>query len=136
MERFPQIIATHDYAVQQAQEHGIVLSAMLVSNASIMTPSMIAQLQARHIHLIIFLDGIGSVHDQQRPFQGGPVDLFALADRSSSRLLAHGPQPSINVPVSRQNRVNRSALCRRRDDPGDARCLCLARTGSTPAADY
>jgi uncharacterized protein len=69
--QMPQVIATHDYAQQQAQEHNLQLSAGLLSNGTIMTQGMIEQLKERHIRVMISLDGVGMAHDQQRPYSNG-----------------------------------------------------------------
>ena len=98
-----QVFATHDYALAQAQAHGLRFSATLLSNGTVMTTRMIAQLQARGIRLTLSLDGVGELHDRQRPYLNGRLGTFALVERSISRLLAAGLRPSINVTVSRQN---------------------------------
>jgi uncharacterized protein len=108
--QMPQVIATHDYAQQQAQEHHLRLSATLLSNGTIMTQRMIEQLKERHIHISISLDGIGRAHDQQRPFIDGTKGSFAMVDRTISRLLANDLRPSINVTVSQRNIAGLSNL--------------------------
>ena len=104
--QMPQVIATHDYAQQQAQEHHLRLSASLLTNGTIMTQRMIEQLKERHIHVMISLDGIGAAHDQQRPYLNGTNGSFAMVDRTISRLLANDLRPSINVTVSQRNIAN------------------------------
>ena len=101
--QMPQVMVTHDYAQHLAQEHHLHLSASLLSNGTIMTQRMIEQLKVRRIHVMISLDGIGAVHDGQRPFLNGTKGSFALVDRTISRLLAHALRPSINVTVSQRN---------------------------------
>ena len=101
--QMPQVIITHDYAQKLAQEHNLRLSASLLSNGTIMTQRMIAQLKERHIHVMISLDGIGVAHDQLRPYTNGAKGSFGLVDRTISRLLANDLRPSINVTVSGRN---------------------------------
>jgi uncharacterized protein len=108
--QMPQVIATHDYAQQQAQEYNLRLSANLLSNGTIMTQRMIEQLKKRRIHVMISLDGVGAAHDQQRPFINGVKGSFTLVDRTISRLLANDLRPSINVTVSQRNIADLSAL--------------------------
>jgi uncharacterized protein len=93
--QMPQVIATHDYAQKLAQEHHLRLSASLLSNGTIITQRMIEQLKERHIHVMISLDGIGAVHDRQRPYLDGRSGSFAMVDRTISRLLANDLRPSI-----------------------------------------
>jgi uncharacterized protein len=97
--RLPQVLALHDYAVQQAQEHGLELYARLLSNGVALTKRAIAQMKQRDISVMISLDGIGPTHDQQRPLLNGQGS-FALVDRTISRLLEQQLIPSINVTVS------------------------------------
>jgi uncharacterized protein len=97
--RLPQVLALHDYAAQQAHEHGLELYARLLSNGVALTRRAIAQLKQRDISVMISLDGIGPVHDQQRPLLNGQGS-FTLVDRTISRLLEQQLVPSINVTVS------------------------------------
>ena len=100
--RLPQVLALHDYAAQQTSEHGLRLSAHLLSNGTILTTRAIEQIKQRTIRLMISLDGVGPVHDQQRPLLNGSGS-FALVDRTISRLLEQQLVPSINVTVSARN---------------------------------
>jgi uncharacterized protein len=68
-----------------------------------MEAHMIEQVKARRIQVMISLDGVGAIHDQQRPFRNGQPGSFALADRSISRLLANHLRPCVNVTVSQHN---------------------------------
>jgi uncharacterized protein len=106
----PQVIAAHDYAQKLAQEHHLRLSATLLSNGTIMTQRMIELLKERRIHVTISLDGIGTAHDQQRPYINGSKGSFAMIDRTISRLLANDLRPSINVTVSQRNIAHLSTL--------------------------
>src|SRR5262249_1368079 len=94
--QWSQVIATHDYAMQLAQEHNLSLFAGILSNGTIMTQRMIEQLKERHIGVMISLDGIGEAHDRQRPYVNGLRGSFSMVDRTISRLLANGLRPSIN----------------------------------------
>lgn len=101
--KMPQVLAIHDYARQQAREHGLQLSATLLSNGTIMTQRMVKQLKERRIHVTLSLDGIGAAHDRQRPYINGLEGSFSMVERTISRLLENGLRPSINVTVSRWN---------------------------------
>jgi uncharacterized protein len=100
--RFPQVIATHDYALQQCQKFGLSLSASMLSNGAALPVRYIDQLKQRQISLMISLDGIGEQHDQQRPFVNGKGS-FTFVDRTITRLLEHELTPYINVTVTRRN---------------------------------
>jgi uncharacterized protein len=100
--RFPQVIATHDYALQQCQKFGLSLSASMLSNGAALPVRYIDQLKERQISLMISLDGVGEQHDQQRSFVNGQSS-FPFVDRTITRLLKHGLTPYINVTVTRRN---------------------------------
>jgi uncharacterized protein len=100
--RLPQVIATHDYALQRCQRFGLRLSASTLSNGAALPVRYIDQLKQREIGLMISLDGIGEQHDQQRPFVNGQGS-FAFVDRTITRLLEHGLTPSISVTVTQRN---------------------------------
>jgi uncharacterized protein len=100
--RLSQVLALHDYALQQAEQRGLHLSATLLSNGAALTPRAIQQLKQRDISVTISLDGIGEDHDKQRPFLNG-MGSFRLVDRAITRLLAQDLVPYINVTVSQRN---------------------------------
>jgi len=100
--QLPQVLATHDYALQQTQEHKLGLSASMISNGVLMPQWAIEQLKQRQIRVGISLDGIGENHDKQRPFVNGKGS-FAFVDRTITRMLAGGLVPSINVTVTQRN---------------------------------
>lgn len=107
--RLPQIFATHDYALGQAQQHGLSLSGAILTNGTIMPIYAIEQLKQRHMGVSISLDGVGDFHDRQRPMLNGKGS-FASVDRTISRLLAHHLTPSINVTVTQRNLAELPAL--------------------------
>src|SRR5262249_41043126 len=100
--RLPQVLALHDYALQQAEQYGLHLSATLLSNGAALTPKAIQELKQRDISVTISLDGIGSAHDSERPLLNG-MGSFRLVDRAITRLLEHDLVPHINVTVSQRN---------------------------------
>jgi uncharacterized protein len=100
--RLPQIFATHDYALEQAQAHGLTLSASVLSNGVVVPRWAIEQLKQRHIGVMISLDGLGEYHDQQRPLINGKGS-FLFVDRTITRLLANDLVPFINVTVTQRN---------------------------------
>jgi uncharacterized protein len=102
MLRLPQVMTTHDYALQRCQEHGIELSANILSNGVALPLRAIEQLKERKIRMMISLDGVGEDHDQQRPLVNGG-DSFRFVDRTITRLLAHQFVPYINVTVTQRN---------------------------------
>ncbi len=96
------VLATHEYATQLAEQHRINLRAYIMSNGVALTQRTVDQLKAYKIGIMISLDGIGAYHDSQRPFISGKGS-FSYVDRTITRLLASGLMPHINVTVSQRN---------------------------------
>jgi uncharacterized protein len=96
------VMALHDYAVQLAQQHGIALSANLLSNGMALSERAIENLQVRGIRVMISLDGVGEVHDRQRVLPNGQGS-FKYVRRTITRLLEKGLVPSISVTLSQRN---------------------------------
>jgi uncharacterized protein len=96
------VLAIHDYAIQQAQKYALTIYDHIISNGVSLTQQMINHLKERHIGVTISLDGIGTFHDVQRTFANG-LGSFKYVDRTITRLLASGLVPSINVTVSQRN---------------------------------
>ena len=99
---FSEVLALHDYALQQAERYGLQLSATLLSNGAALIPRVIEQLKQRAISVAISLDGVGEDHDKQRPLLHG-MGSFRLVDRAIMRLLEHDLIPHVNVTVSQRN---------------------------------
>ncbi len=96
------LIALHDYAVGLAEEHGIKLEAVLLSNGVVLSQRTIDHLKARHIAISISLDGLGLSHDSQRPFRNGQGSSRYVL-RTIDRLLTNGIIPHISITVSQRN---------------------------------
>jgi uncharacterized protein len=96
------LLAIHDYTVQQAHYRAISLYATLLSNGVALTQRAIDQLRERQIHVTISLDGIGASHDTQRILINGQGS-FKYVDRTITRLLASSFAPYINITVSQRN---------------------------------
>ena len=96
------VIAIHDYAAQLAQQQDIMLHGSILSNGVVLSQHAIEQLKARHIGVMISLDGIGEYHDSQRPFVHGRGS-FQYVDRTIKQLLVNGLVPHISVTVSHRN---------------------------------
>ena len=96
------VIALHDYALTLAQRHDIDLRASILSNGVFLSQCTIDRLKDRKIGVMISLDGVGSYHDQQRPFINGRGS-FQFVDRTITQLLAKNLVPHISVTVSLRN---------------------------------
>lgn len=68
---FSLIQKLHDRAIKLAQQTGLGLSEVVLSNGVALTPAMLDWFEITQARLMISLDGLGSVHDHQRPLKGG-----------------------------------------------------------------
>ena len=87
--RAENVLAIHEYALAQAQLHGLDFHAFILSNGVFLSQRIIAAFKAHEIGVTLSLDGIGEEHDQQRPFINGRSS-FKFVDRTITQLLAHG----------------------------------------------
>lgn len=99
---FHTVLILHDYARQLANEYGLELEGVVLSNGVALTNPMIAAMQARDIKLMISLDGVDEYHDFQRPFANGRGS-FEYVERALDRLSDHNFKPSICITVSNRN---------------------------------
>ncbi len=96
------VLALHDYAVQVAQEYGIGLQAVLLSNGVALSQRVIDALRERQIRVMISLDGLGEFHDNQRVFASG-LGSSRYVLRTIERLIASDFAPHISITVSQRN---------------------------------
>ncbi|MBK7917516.1 MAG: SPASM domain-containing protein [Chloroflexi bacterium] len=97
--RFPFVAELHQYAQTLAQQHGLALDGVVLSNGTRLTTDIIAAMQALGLRLMISLDGLGETHDSQRIYADGRGS-FADVARSIDLALAYGLIPDISVTVS------------------------------------
>jgi uncharacterized protein len=97
--RFPLIVELHQYAQKQAEEHGLSLEGVVLSNGTLLTESVISTLQSLGLRLMISLDGLGAYHDSHRRYAGGRGSFADVAE-AVDLALAHGLTPNISVTVS------------------------------------
>ncbi|MFL5807825.1 MAG: radical SAM protein [Roseiflexaceae bacterium] len=99
---FPLVLILHDHARSLAEQHGMKLDGVLLSNGVRMNERMIEELRARGLRLMISLDGVGAYHDAQRHFSNGHGS-FAHIERTLDLLAAHNFIPSISITISNRN---------------------------------
>lgn len=97
--RFPLIVELHRYAQSSAEEHGIVLEGVVLSNGTLLTAEMIETLKSLGLRLMISLDGLGAHHDMHRRYAGGRGSFADVAE-AVDLALANGLTPNISVTVS------------------------------------
>jgi uncharacterized protein len=96
---FALVTKLHDDARQLAEAHPLSLSGVVLSNGVRLTPEMIESMLARHLRLMISLDGLGTAHDAQRHFANGRGSFDAVA-RSIEMAKDNGLVPDICITVS------------------------------------
>lgn len=100
--RFPLILELHQYAQSLADQHGIELDEVVLSNGTLLTSEMVSALQDRDIRLMISLDGVGEWHDVQRFYTGGRGTFGDVAE-AVELSLAQGLIPDISITISGRN---------------------------------
>lgn len=93
------IRALHHYALHQAQEYGLSLDGVILSNGTLLTLTLVTEMRASNLRLMLSLDGIGNIHDQQRYYADGR-GTYADVVRALECALAYGLVPEVSVTVS------------------------------------
>lgn len=93
----------HDFAQRKAQQTGLELSEVVLSNGVKIREADADWLAENAIKLMVSLDGVGEVHDQQRPMKGGGATFAQIAHTIDSVLLPRGIYPDITITVTQLN---------------------------------
>jgi uncharacterized protein len=99
---FARVLAMHAYAQMLADQHGLILEGVVLSNGVTLSDGMLDAMRASNLRLMISLDGIGAAHDAQRVFPNGEGS-FAWVERGIQRALAHNVIPDISIVLSDRN---------------------------------
>lgn len=97
--RFPLLVELHRYAQLLAQEHGLKLESVVLSNGTLLTAEMVETLKSLDLRLMISLDGLGHYHDAHRTYASGRGSFTDVAE-AVELALANGLVPNISVTVS------------------------------------
>jgi uncharacterized protein len=89
----------HQYAQSLANQTGLKLQAVLLSNGVALSPALLHFIQTHDIRLMISLDGLGPTHDRQRSFANGKGS-FKLVAAGINRAIAYGIQPHLSITVT------------------------------------
>lgn len=100
--RFPFIADLHTYAQTRADQHGIGLEGVILSNGTLLTPEIVATIQSLGLRLMISLDGLGESHDSQRFYANGRGSSGDVT-RAIDLALDHGLVPDISITISGRN---------------------------------
>lgn len=97
--RFPLIVELHRYAQSLAEERGVGLEGVVLSNGTLLTSEIVETLKSLGLRLMISLDGLGQYHDAHRPYAGGRGSFADVAE-AVDLALANGLTPHISITVS------------------------------------
>lgn len=91
----------HAYAQAQARKHHLALTAVVLSNGTVMPAEFVSWLADTDVRLMLSVDGVGASHDVQRPFRNGRSGAFAALERNLlERLLPQGIRPNVCITVT------------------------------------
>lgn len=96
------VLALHEYATELAKEQELELDGVVLSNGVALGPKMIEAMKRSRLRLMISLDGVGEVHDAQRPFING-AGSFQHVERTLDRLQLAGLIPTISITITSRN---------------------------------
>lgn len=101
----------HEEAVQLATAHNLALREVVLSNGVHLRPADADWLAESGIKLMVSLDGVGEMHDRQRPLRLSSVQAYRNGAPSFSHLehtvdhvlLPRGIKPDVTITLTRLN---------------------------------
>ncbi len=93
----------HDKAHLLALESGLGLREVVLSNGVRVKPQDADWLIENKVKLMVSLDGVGEIHDQQRPLKNGGGSFSYIAHTIDNILLPRGIKPDITLTVTKLN---------------------------------
>jgi len=103
--RWPVVVHAAQSALRLAEQTGIELDGVLLTNAVLLSDAMIAEIKQCGLRVSISLDGLGAVHDFQRPLKRRGSAFVGVLDSLERLRLAEIPV-SITVTLSNHNLEN------------------------------
>jgi uncharacterized protein len=92
----------HRHAQDLARRHGIRLSAVLLTNGVHLPPEFVDWLSCEDVDVAVSLDGLGELHDAQRPRADGSPSS-GMVRTTVERLRARGLEPHLSITVTDGN---------------------------------
>ena len=99
---FDLIPVLHRRAKALASNADLHLSEVLLTNGTILTPTILDFVRETGMRLCVSLDGIGEAHDAQRSFCDGRRS-FALIEQNIGQAIARGVFPYLSITVTAHN---------------------------------
>ncbi|MCB0031984.1 MAG: radical SAM protein [Anaerolineales bacterium] len=100
---FKLIRQLHEIASNLAQKSNIQLKEVVLSNGFRIREEDAIWLANARVKLMISLDGVGAMHDQQRPLKGGGTTFTQIEKTIDDILLPSGVIPDITLTVTHLN---------------------------------
>ncbi len=99
--RAPLLLTLHRYAQALAEQYQLALTGVVLSNGTLLTPTLVAQLRAAQLRLMLSLDSISVTYDQRCFVAGG--GSCAAVMQAVEIACAGGLTPEISITVSTRN---------------------------------
>lgn len=96
---FSLVRGLHHHARLLAEQTGLKLQEVVLSNGVALSSSMLNFIHNENIRLMISLDGVGATHNAQRIFANGRGS-FAQVERGIHRALKQGVTPHLSITVT------------------------------------
>ena len=100
--RSRELLELHAYASLLSEQQNIALDGVVLTNGTLLTPALAAELKAHGLRLMISLDGLGNLHDTQRHYAAGRSS-FADVQQGIHAALEAGIKPDISITISSRN---------------------------------
>jgi len=100
---FKLIKILHDYTHQLALKNNIEIDEIILSNGTVITDEVALWLKNTGVRLMLSIDGIGEIHDQQRPTKKGQGSFEKIENNLLNKLIPYDIKPDICITVTQQN---------------------------------
>ncbi|MBP1467955.1 radical SAM protein [Candidatus Chloroploca sp. M-50] len=96
---FERVIELHRYACEQGATHQIAVDGVVLSNGTLLTREQARILHEHNLRLMISLDGLGEIHNAQRPYASSRGTFDDVA-RGIEIARASGITPDISITAT------------------------------------
>lgn len=100
--RFSTLREIHTVAVKQSTEANVAMEASLLTNGTLLSPSMVDEIKEMGLRVVISIDGLGMYHDAQRPMANGEGS-FNRIQQNLIILQEKSVVPFVSITLTDQN---------------------------------
>lgn len=97
--RLDTVFQLYAYGQEVSKREGIEIESVILSNGTTLRQEDTDEIRARGMRLMLSIDGIGIMHDAQRPFLGGQ-GTYEKVWRALERAINSGLKPFISITVT------------------------------------